>query len=73
MLYSNRKGRLKKAGKNMFKLPRRIQDDLKIVESRLKETAVSDNPVMSKIISSAVLNGGKRLRPILILAMFRPV
>ena len=62
---------MKKIIKNKFKLPRQIQDDLKVVEKRLKMTAVSDNPIMSKIISLAVLNGGKRLRPILILAMFR--
>jgi len=52
-------------------LPEQLKADIKEVEKRLEKSCSSNNPLMGKITRDAVLNGGKRLRPILIMAMFR--
>ncbi len=56
---------------NTIDLPGRLKDDIRVVESRLKESCHSQNALMEKITTEAVLSGGKRLRPLLILATFR--
>lgn len=54
-----------------FTLPAILQKDLDRLETLIRERGQSAYPLMNSMIASLIQNGGKRIRPLVLMAVFR--
>ncbi len=54
-----------------YSLPVVLQTDLEKLEILIRERGCSESPLMNSMIVSLIQNGGKRIRPLVLMAVFR--
>lgn len=54
-----------------YSLPAVLQKDLEKLEALIRERGHSESPLMNSMIASLIKNGGKRVRPLVLMAVFR--